>query len=72
MEQGKYSQKISRERMGHFGSSTLPLLTAIAAKPLEISESSSALYMDHELGFRLIAPEENTSALCTQKVDHET
>ena len=57
--------------MEHFGSSTLPLLTAIAAKPLEISESSSALYMGRELGPRLIAPEENTSVRCMQKVDHE-
>ena len=72
MEQGKYSKKISRERMEHFGSSTLPLLTAIAAKPLEISESSSALYMGRELAPRSIAPEENTSVRCMQKVSHET
>ena len=72
MEQGKYSQKISREKTEHSGSLTLPLLMKTVAKLFDISESSSALYMDHELGFRLIAPEENTSVRCMQKVDHET
>jgi hypothetical protein len=72
MEQGKYSQKTLREKMEHSGSLTLPLLMETVAKLFDILESSSALYMAHELGPTLIAPEENTSVRCMQKVIHET
>lgn len=72
MEQGKYSQKISRERMEHFGSSTLPLLMETVVKLFDISESSSALCMAHASNLKLIGLVENTSALCMQRVSYET